>query len=84
MNAKGGFAGHTDWRVPNQDELLSLVMESNCPSICQEAFPDTPESWFWTSTSHAENADDAWSVYFVHGCTLDLNRSYYGYVRLVR
>ena len=84
LNAKKGFAGHTDWRIPSQDELLSLVVESNAPSICQEAFPDTPESWFWTSTSHIENAADAWVVYFINGCTFDLNRSYYGYVRLVR
>ncbi|MGV8805455.1 MAG: Lcl C-terminal domain-containing protein [Polaromonas sp.] len=78
------FAGHADWRVPSQDELLSLVMEGSCPSICQEAFPDTPDGWFWSSTPHAENAAEAWVVYFNNGCTFDLNQRYYGHVRLVR
>lgn len=84
LNAKKRFAGHADWRVPSQGELLSLVMEDNSPSICQEAFPDTPEGWFWTSTPNAENAADAWVVYFSNGCTFDLNCRYYGHVRLVR
>ena len=84
LNAQKGFAGHADWRVPTQDELLSLVVEGNCPSICQEVFPDTSEGWFWTSTRHAENTADAWVIYFSNGCALDLNRIYYGHVRLVR
>lgn len=84
LNAKNGFACCTDWRMPNQKELCSLVMEGNCPSICQEAFPDTPEGWFWTSTPHAENAANAWSVYFSNGSTFDLDRRYYSHIRLVR
>lgn len=84
LNARKGFSGHTDWRVPSQEELLSLVVETNSPSICQEAFPDTPAGWFWTSTLHAENSADAWMVYFSNGCTFDLKCSYHGFVRLVR
>ena len=55
LNAKGGFAGHTDWRLPSQDELESLVVVGICPAICQEAFPDTPEVDFWTSSSPKNN-----------------------------
>ena len=85
LNAKNGFAGHTDWRVPNQEELLSLVMEDNCPSICQEAFPDTPKASFWTSTSRADNADNTLCIYFGTGCVYSNNRyCYFNHVRLVR
>lgn len=84
LNANDGFEGHRDWRLPSQDELLSLVVKDQSPSICQEAFPDTPKGWFWTSTPHAENFDEAWVVYFSNGCNFDLNRRYYGHVRLVR
>lgn len=84
LNAQKRCAGHADWRVPSKKELFSLVMEGSCPTICQEAFPDTPEGRFWTSTPHANDAADAWVVYFDDGCTFGLNRSYYGHVRLVR
>lgn len=85
LNAQKGFAGHADWRVPNQDELLSLVMGVNCPSISQEAFPDTPEASFWTSTPHAWNAADALIIHFGNGRIYGNNRyCYFNHVRLVR
>ena len=51
VNGSGGFAGHTDWRVPNAKELGSVV-ERQCmgPSINEVVFPDTSGDWFWTST----------------------------------
>ena len=55
LNAKGGFAGHTDWHLPSQDELESLVVVGISPAICQEAFPETPEMDFWTSSSSQNN-----------------------------
>jgi Protein of unknown function (DUF1566) len=85
LNAQKGFAGHTDWRIPNQDELLSLVVGVNCPSICQEAFPDTPEASFWTSTPHAENSVGALIIHFGNGRLYSNNRHcYFNHVRLVR
>lgn len=84
LNAQKRCAGHAGWRVPSKKELFSLVKEGSSPTICEEAFPDTPEGYFWTSTPHANDASDAWVVYFSNGCTFGLNRSYYGHVRLVR
>ena len=84
LNTQKGFAGHTDWRVPSQEELLSLVVEGNHPSICQEAFPDTPEAWFWTSTPHTANAGDAWTIYFGYGGVYSSDQYFFNHVRLVR
>ena len=64
LNAKGGFAGHTDWHLPSQDELESLVVVGISPAICQEAFPETPEVDFWTSSS-SQNNRSASLQYFV-------------------
>ena len=84
LNAQKGYAGHTDWRMPSQDELLSLVVEGNYPCICQEAFTDTPEAWFWTGTHYPENIGDAWTVYFGYGGVYSSNQYFFNHVRLVR
>ena len=83
LNAQEGFAGRTDWRMPSQDELFSLVVEGNGPFICQEAFPDTPEASFWNSTPLAEHAG-ASIIHFGNGRIYSNNRyCYFNHVRLV-
>jgi hypothetical protein len=39
------------WRLPSKDELLSIVVKGSHPTIDGAAFPNTPSSDFWTSTS---------------------------------
>ncbi len=55
------------------------------PTIHQQAFPNTPSSYFWSASAHAGNSSSAWGVCYAYG-----NAYYYGYksdafqVRLVR
>jgi hypothetical protein len=37
------------------------------PSIDEDAFPNTPSDWFWTSSRAANNPREAWYVYFYFG-----------------
>lgn len=62
------FAGFDDWRVPNVEELRSIVA-LNCidPSINENAFPNTPVYWYWTSSPIVLNVAFSWDIYFGHG-----------------
>jgi len=82
LNAGGGFAGFTDWRLPNQKELNSIV-ERQCvvPSINAAIFPATVSDWYWSASPYAGVATYAWSIDFGGGVN---GKSVNYYVRLVR
>jgi len=85
LNAGGGFAGFTDWRLPNQKELNSIV-ETQCvtPSINAIIFPATVSNWYLSSSPFAGNATSAWNADFGAGGDLADAKSNSNYVRLVR
>jgi hypothetical protein len=84
-NTGGGFAGKTDWRLPNIKELVSIV-EEKCydPAINLTRFPNTPSSVVWSGSPNANNSDGAWHVAFYYGNSGYRNRNSYFQVRLVR
>jgi hypothetical protein len=85
LNTSGGFAGHTDWRLPNLKELRSIVEEAcYSPSINSTRFPNTPSSHFWSASASASGSSHAWDVGFDGGYSSYGNRSGSKRVRLVR
>lgn len=73
INAAGGYAGKSDWRVPNVKELESIA-ELQCiqPAINLAVFPATPPVRFWSSSLFTmKNSGSAWFVNFEDGYTDD-------------
>jgi hypothetical protein len=79
------FSDYSDWRLPNKNELESIV-EERCvaPCINSKAFPATPQSFHWSSTPYAGLASGAWSVDFGFGVVTATEKSGKINVRLVR
>ncbi len=78
--------GYTGWRLPNRTELESLVdiTKATAPAIDGTAFPNTPTSaFFWSSTVYAPSPAYAWFVPFFNGGTDGFQSNPY-HVRLVR
>ena len=80
------WRGHNDWRLPNRHELESLVKRDvGTPSISTVHFPDTPGTWFWSSTIYVDNPTNAWLVSFRAGAIDHASRNAVVYsIRLVR
>lgn len=59
-----GLCGATDWRLPTGKELQSLVHygASAAPTIDGTWFPNTVSGYYWSGTSYAPSASNAWNV----------------------
>ena len=67
LNEAPGYANHTDWRVPNVHELLSLTEASrHNPVIDLSVFPAGIGS-FWSSIARHDDNSIAWSVHMTYG-----------------
>ena len=62
------YGGSNDWRLPNIDELFSIVDKSRVePAIDVNVFPNTPNNFYWSSTRSAGSSSYAWYVSFGYG-----------------
>lgn len=62
------LGGFTDWRVPTRTELISILnLSKPSPAIDTDAFPDTPNAWFWSVSPRALFSKRMWIVNFYYG-----------------
>ncbi len=91
LNTVPCFAGQCDWRLPNINELLTLVDWGQIgPAINQTFFNNggvdsfTQSSFYWSSTTYLSGPGNAWVVNFADGFVSADGKGLNGYVRAVR
>lgn len=78
-------AGYSDWRLPNQGELLSIVETCGfSPAINTTLFPNTPLSAYWSASSYVLTPAAAWVLDPSDGASGLSGKTNNSYVRLVR
>jgi len=76
---------YSDWRLPNLNELTSIVDDTKVsPSIDTAVFQNTASNYYWSSTTYAGYSDDAWGVFFYNGYQNYYFKAHSYYVRCVR
>jgi len=77
------YLGHNDWRMPNRNEMSSLVDMGRTNPAMPERYPFTNligfnyDLSYWTSTTRADETDQAWIMWFTDGMMGGGNRLQY-------
>jgi hypothetical protein len=97
LNSGGGFAGYTDWRIPNLNELETIrnletagpaayaEFNNGCTGGCTVTTCScTRSTYHWSSSTYRNAQGGAWDVYFHDGYTYAGNKTDVFAVRAVR
>ena len=78
------LADNDDWRLPNRNELQSIIDYTRYGPSVDPAFPLIRPSSNWSSNTNAAILDSAWIVNFYNGDVSSLGKDNESYVHAVR
>ncbi|HEY9032878.1 MAG TPA: DUF1566 domain-containing protein [Pseudomonadales bacterium] len=80
-----GLCGFDDWRLPDSEELLSIVNKQRVsPALDERFFPNTDAAYYWTNNSYSADVSRAWLVNFYLGYEYIMAKQTAARIRLVR
>lgn len=79
------LGSNSDWRLPNINELTSLVDDTRYNPAINPTFTNTVLSYYWSSTTYLAITSNAWRINFTEGFHhVGTTKADYSYVRCVR
>jgi hypothetical protein len=79
------WGGLTDWRLPSDFELVSLVdLRYAQPTLDPTRFPDNVGGYYWSSTTRPVDPGEARTVWFDDGRTINRSKDENHRIRCVR
>jgi len=76
--------GGLKWRLPNINELKTLIVDKESKPLIDNAFKWTKSSFYWSSTTKASDSRESWCINFSSGGIWSANNGSTYYERLVR
>ena len=67
------FAGYSNWRLPNEDELLFITDDSRYSPAIKKEFKYVKSDAYWSSAPYVSNTKNAWDVDFYYGYDYNYN-----------
>jgi len=66
---KSEYGGFSDWRLPNKEELRSIVDYNDVtPAVDTHFFPTLMTDFYWSKEVFLADDKLAWGIYFGYGC----------------
>jgi len=78
------LGGYDDWRLPNINELKTIIDRSRYNPTIVSAFEHTGSRGYWSSTTDENGHEGAWFVFFYNGDVYYGSKDVNYYVRCVR
>jgi hypothetical protein len=79
------LGGHQDWRLPNKNELISIVDYLQYdPALDSGTFQNYYSGYYWCSTTNAKYGNYAWGINFLNGYSRHMGKGNSYHIRCVR